>query len=181
MALQKFKENDVKEGKVRDIALPLLSLLGTDRDAFFEQAYEASPLGQVLYNLKASPLARAISEANFVMAFSAIHKLFTRPGNFEFYLEVFRLIWGEDVDVEFVVPAPGKLIINVEALAISLDFLMARTIVDNAYVYDEFVDENGDNIMAQVTSGIKTQSEADALIYEFYPAGLWVQINLSLV
>jgi hypothetical protein len=180
MTLQAFKENDLVERKVRDAFLPLLDQLGIDRDSFYEGAYESYVLGDVIYTLKSSPLAGPISQDIFRQSFFAIHDFFTFPGTFEFYLKVFRAVWGADVGVEFQIPAPGKLIINVQALTLQVDDLLARRIVNNAYVYDEILDHAGNNIGLQGRMGIKTQSEADALIKELYPAGLWVELNLEL-
>lgn len=180
MTLQSFKPNDLTEAKVRDAFLPLLNQLGIDRDSFYEGAYQSYVLGDVIYELKASPLAGPITQDIFRQSYFAIHDFFTFPGTFEFYLDVFRAVWGVDVGVEFEIPAPGKLIINIHALTVQVDDLLARRIVSNAYVYDEVLDHAGNNIGLQGKMGIKTQSEADALIKELYPAGLWVEINLEL-
>ncbi len=179
--MQLFKESDAKEVKVRDCVLPLLQNLGVERDAFYNGAYTCFEFGDVLIALNASPLADTISAEAFRTGFFAIHELFTRPGTFEFYLEVFRAIFGDDVDVEFVVPAPGRLQINIESLTtLTADFL-SRSIVDNVYERDEVVDHDGFNIAFQGTVGIKTQSEMDALMVELHPAGLFVETDLELI
>ena len=178
--MQAFKETDEIEKKVRDILLPLLTVTSNEKTEMYNGAYTAYPLGDVLYDLMRSPLARNMSKESFRTSFFAIHELFTRPGTFEFYMDVFRAVFGDDVDVEFTVPAPGKLLINVEALDIVNDLFMARSIVDNQYVQDEVIDEVGDNIVFQGTQGLKTQREVEALIYELYPAGLWVQTTLVI-
>ena len=180
MTLQAFKENDALETRVRDVALPTLELLGNERDLFYEGAYTAFPLGGVLYDLMRSPLAGVIFRENFIISFFAIHASFVRPGVFEFYLEIFRTIWGEDVEVEFTVPNPGVLLINISALSIQLFDFAARRIVSNAYVYDEIIDEDGDTIVFQVSVGIRTQSEVDALINEISPQGVYIEATLTL-
>ncbi len=181
MGQQPFKLNDEKEEKVRDAALPVLTLLGNERDAFYAGAFEAFPLGGVLFDLRRAPLAGAISRENYIQCFFAIYDLFTRPGTFEFYLALFRAIWGPDVEVEFTIPAPGQLGINISALTVQLYNFVARDIVDNAYVYDEVVDQDGDNIVFQVNAGIKTQSETDALLRELHPYGIYVTSTLTVV
>lgn len=175
---QAFKANDQTEAKVVAVFSPTLDILNTDRDAFWEGSYTCFLLGDVLYALKRDPLAGVITQDTFRQSFFAIHDLFTRPGTFEFYLTVFRAIWGDDVDVTFDVSTPGVLLINIDALSIQLYDLLARRIVDNAYVDDTLVTEAGDTIQAAVSSGIKTQNETDALLNELYPAGLWVVTTL---
>lgn len=178
--LQPFKENDTKEQKVKDAFLPILNLLGDDRDSFYEGAYECFVLGDVLFLLKRDPLAGVVTQETFRQSFFAIHNLFTRPGTFEFYLEVFRAVWGDDVAVNFSVPAPGKLLISIEALTVQLDDWLARRIENDTYIFDEIIDHEGDNIQLRGTQGIKTQNETEALVNELYPAGLWVQTTLVI-
>lgn len=181
MSLQAFKENDPVETKMRDCFLPALQLIDLDLDEFKEGAFEAWPLGQVLYNLNASPLADQVNEETFVQAFYAIHGYFKRPGTFEFYLEICRVIWGEDVSVEFVVPSPGRLQINIEAAEVVEVNALVRAVVNNAYVYDELVDTlDEDNILFQIVQGPKTQSEVDALFFELSPAGIFVEVSLTI-
>ncbi len=179
--MQNFKDTDDKEAKIRDAALPFLEGLGVERDAFLAGAFTCFVLGDVLFELKISPLADSIPQDAFRASFYAIHNLFTRPGTFEFYLDVFRAIFGASVDVEFVIPEPGHLQINIESLSVLQEDFLARRIVNNVYVFDEVVDEDGDNIAFQEALGIKTQSEIDALVAELYPAGLIVEADLTLV
>lgn len=178
--LQAFKQNDVVEKKVTDAFLTFPNLREANLNEFYEGAYDCFLLGDVLFALKRDPMAGVVTQETFRSSFFAIHQLFTRPGTFEFYLEVFRAVWGNDVAVQFVVPEPGKLLINVEALTIQLEDWLVRRIEDGVYVYEELIDEEGDNIVFQGTQGIKTQSEAEALVNELYPAGLWVETTLII-
>lgn len=175
-----FKETDEKELKVDAAFSPLLELLSSDRSTMYDEVFEAYPLGDVFVALNNSPLARAIPPAAFRKAFFAIHELFTRPGTFEFYLSVFRAIFGEDVEVEFVVPAPGKLEINITSLNELLETFSARSIVDNTYIYDDVIDHSGNFIAFQGTQGIKTQQEIDVLMKELQPAGIFVTTELTV-
>jgi hypothetical protein len=178
--LQKFKPNDPQEQKFIDCILPSLDLLGVQLDSFFDGANECFLLGDILFVLNRSPLADIITQDIFRESFTAIHEYFTRPGTFEFYLEIFRKIWGNAVEVEFIIPAPGKLQININALSIESANFLARRIVSNHYLYDEVMDHDGNNLCFQVTKGIKTQQETDALITELYPQGIWVQTTLTI-
>lgn len=178
--IQLFKQNDDRDQKVKAAVEPIFSEIDSSRDDFYDGAWTASPLGDVLYQLSRDPTAGVVTQDTFRQAFPAIHEIFSRPGTFEFYLEVFRAIWGQDVEVEFEVPDPGELLINIEALTAQQDDWIARSIVDNKYVFDEIVDHEGDNIAFQTRQGIKTQKEVDALILEIYPAGVWVQTTLVI-
>lgn len=182
--MQAFKETDEKEEKVVATAFPVLDLISNNRTDFFDGAYEAFPLGDVLFDLDRDPLVGVVTREIFRSSFFAIHQLFTRPGTFEFYLDVFRAVWGDDVEVEFSIPQPGVLQINIQALDVQLNIAMARRIVNNSYVYDEIIlqggDYDGDNLAFQGTQGIKTQNETDTLMFELHPAGVFVQTTLDI-
>lgn len=176
---QRFQENSVNEATVIGLALPSLETLGTDHDTLFAEAFACYLLGDVLYDLGRDPLADVITRPVYRTAFPAIHDLFTRPGTFEFYLEVFRKIFTDDVDVEFVIPGPGQLEINVSSLTLEESYIMARQIVDDAYVYHRVVTSDlNEPIMAVGVKGIKTQKEIDGLIVEISAHGVFTTANL---
>lgn len=178
--MQNFKTSDLMEQKFREAGLPVLNNLVLARQELFAGAYTCYALGDVLYITKASPMSGIITQENFRMGFAAIHDLFTRPGTFEFYMDVFRAIFGDSVQVEFTRPAPGKLLINVESLDAVEYPLLGRSIVDNTYIYDNVVARDGDLIVGQGTQGIKTQQEMDALMREITPAGGWIVTTLVI-
>jgi hypothetical protein len=178
--LQRFKDNDITEAKVIEVAMPTLELIGSNLDDFWQGAFTSYLLGEVLYDLDRDPMSGVISRTIFRQIFPEIHQIFTRPGTFEFYLTIFRAIWGEDVEIEFVVPDEGRLQINASNLPIEEFNLLLREIVSDEYVYSELVDHAGDFIMLQDKAGIKNQSELDALINEISPAGIFTETTLTL-
>lgn len=178
--LQRFKENDETEAKVIAVVMPTLETLGEGHDDFWEGANTTYLLGDILYDLDRDPMSGVITRELFRMIFPAIHQIFTRPGTFEFYMTIFRAIWGEDVVITFTVPAPGRLQINAANLPIEPFNLLLREVVDDAYVYSPLVDHNGDFIMLQDKAGIKNQAEFDALINEISPAGIFTESSLTL-
>lgn len=180
IALQRFKENDETESKVIAVAMPTLNALGGERDDFFNGATTAFGLGEVLYDLDRDPMSGVISRDVFVKSFPAIHQLFTRPGTFEFYLEVFRSIWGNSVEIEFDVPSPGVLTINAVVLELDQFNLAAREIFNDLYEFNEIIDHENDNIVIRDTIGIKTASEIDALMNELAPEGIFVVTTLTV-
>lgn len=178
---QRFKENDESEAKVISVALPSLNALGIARDEFEVGAFTCFKLGEVLFDLERDPVAGVITREVFIKAFYGIHALFTRPGTFEFYLEMFRAIFGEDVDVEFTVPGPGQLSININSLFLEGFNLVARAVVDGDYEYYPLItSDTGDYILAQGVAGIRTQGEIDALMAEVAPSGIYTICTLTV-
>lgn len=178
--LQRFKENDTTEAKMIAAAMPALDEDGLDLDAFFDGAFSAYQLGDILYDLNRDAMVDAVTRDTYRRSFPAIHQLFTKPGTFEYYLEVFRAIWGNTVEVEFTIPFDGWLQINVRALDLEQFRLIAREVVDNNYVYSPLTDGDGDYLLVTDTEGIKSQQEIDALMNELTPYGVYVETTLSL-
>lgn len=176
---QYFKGDDL-EKKVDEVFRPLLEGLSTERTIFFDEAYNTFTLGEVIWDSGRSPLANAIPRAVFREAFSALFESFTFAGTFESYLTVFRSVFGPDVGVEFEVPAPGKLNINIIAAGVTLSEFVARRIVDDVYVFDEIVDEAGDNIVFQSFKGLESEYELEQMLFEMVPAGIYTQISLTI-
>lgn len=179
--MKPFKETDTLEAAVSNTIVPTIDQLETDLDLFFDGAFECFLLGDVLYDLSRDPMAGVITRGIFRTSFFAIHELFTAPGTFEFYLTVFRAIFGDSVDVEFVIPGPGQLEINIDSLETGTFNLLAREIVGGVYEYSQLItSEDGDLIMGQGTQGIKTQYEMDSLINEISMDGIFTVCNLTV-
>lgn len=181
MATERFKINDPTELQVANLALPILEALGLDRDAFYEGAPTCLLLGDILFDLDRDPVASAITRDVYRTSFFAIHRLFTQPGTFEFYLEVFRAIFTQDTEILFEIPGPGKLLISINGLVYDTFELLARDIVDDVYVYSNVVTSDlNDRILLQGTRGIKTQTEIDNLIPEISCYGVYTVVDLTL-
>lgn len=178
---QLFKLNDELEQKVFDTFSFSTMLTGLEMTIFYQNANEAYPLGDALYILNRDPMAGVLLPETFRESFPEIHSQFTRPGVFEFYLNVLRKIWGETANIEFVIPAPGKLNINIEALTLELLTFTARKIENNTYIFEDIETQAGETLVFQGTQGIKDQREANALVREIAPQGIFTQINLEIV
>lgn len=179
--LQPFKETDLLEPKFRDALLPTLETLGDSHDDFWNGADTAANLGDVLFALDRDPMANGVLTPEvYRKAFWAIHQIFTRPGTFEFYLEVFRAIWGDDVEVVFTVPLPGVLQIGIGEITLADFDLAFREIVSDVYVYSNAVTEAGEQIIVRDTLGTKNQSEVNALMQEISPDGIFATATLTL-
>lgn len=177
---QFFKPNDPVELKFYQSAQPVLDLFAADKQVFFDQAYSCFLLGELLYDNKMSPLAGAIPREVFRESFQTIFDSFVVAGTFESYLTVFRNIFGNDVEVTFTVPAPGKLQIAIVATGLVLSTFVARRIVDNEYVYDDVVDDEGDFIAFKTVKGFESQYELEQMLFELVPHGIFTQITLTL-
>ncbi len=179
-ALQRFKVGDETEEKVIEAAMGVFEEIGSSLDDFFDGAFKSQGLGGALYNLGRDPMVGVVTRDTYLKSYWAIHNLFTAPGTFEYYLEVFRAIWGDAVEIEFEVPEGGHLLINANVLDLEAFNLVARRVESDLYVYHRLVDRGGDYIMARDTSGIKTQSEIDALMNEITPNGVFVETTLTV-
>lgn len=176
---QLFKGDDVELQYDGSIS-PETDILSVDKDEFFEGAYDDSTLGDIIFQDSRSPLSQEIPQDVFRVVFSQIFQNFNQAGTFEFYMSVFKAVWGDNVDVTFTVPSPGILQINVEALEIEFDQVIARYIVDNEYFYDNLLTSTGDNLLFQVAQGLKTQGEANSLTQELCVGGILVTITLEI-
>ncbi len=80
--MQYFK-GDETEVKIVDAGTEVLDNVSMQKDLFYEGAYEAAPLGDVLYESERSPLANAISQDIFRDSFAEIFEAFIVSGSFE--------------------------------------------------------------------------------------------------
>ncbi len=175
-----YFKGDELELKFYNAAAPTLDDLSADKDDFAAGAYSAAPLGDVLYESGRSPLANAIAQDIFRIAFKEIFEAFVVAGSLESYLTVFRKIFGEDVDVTFTIPALGKLLIDIEADEAELTNFVAKEIVDNDYQLNEVIDDEDDNIAFQTIKGFESQYELEQMLFELVPAGIYTEITLTI-
>lgn len=176
---QKFKGDDF-ELKMEACASAIHDDVETQLDLFFEDAYLAMNLGDVIYESGRSPLANAIDQAIFRESFVEIFEAFVIAGSFASYITVFEKIFGDSVEIDFTIPAPGKLNIDIIAEEIVLTNFVARYIDNNAYVFDNVVTQDGDQIVFQSIKGFKTQYELEQMLHEMVPAGIFTDISLEL-
>ena len=177
---QKFK-GDATELKFENSAEPILSAIGLALDDFFENSYICEQLGALIYDDKRSPLVNAIRKEIFVTVFNTIFtSAFVRVGTFEAYLDVFRKVFGDEVEVEFTVTGPGKLEIDITADTFALYEILERRIVDGSYVNNHILTDAGDIIAAYVVKGIESEYELNKMLFEMVPGGIYTQIFLTI-
>lgn len=177
--MQNYK-GDALELKFRAVHETVGGALSFQKGLFFDDAYNCFELGSLLYDEKRAPLANAIPRDIFRESFATIFQQFLEAGSAESYLYVFRKIFGDEVEVTFTVPAPGKLVIDIVATGFELSPFVARRIQDNAYVYDQIVDFDGNRIVFQTIKGFQSQYELEQMLFEMVPAGIFTDINLTV-
>lgn len=179
--MQNFKGDEL-ELKVDSVFEPIMTLLSGEKSEFYTDAYEAPVLGDMIYDTGRSPLSNAIKREIFRDAFKEIFEAFVQVGTFEAYLTVFQKIFGNDVDVQFTVPAAGKLNIDITAEGVELSRFIAREIVDNAFSYPEIETQDGiDNIVFQSIKGFTSEYDLEQMLFEMVPAGVFTTITLTLL
>lgn len=177
--MQKFKGDEFEEQMIR-VGQDPLDQCSFQKNLFSAGAYEAYPLGDVLYDSKRAPLTNAIVKNIFRESFKEIFDCFIESGNFESYLTVFRKIFGNDVEVEFTIPSPGHLQIDIVAAGLEISDFVARYIEENEYLFDEIIDQEGDNIAFQTVKGFESEYELEQMLFELVPAGIHTEITLTV-
>lgn len=177
--MQYFKGDDVEKKFVGSVG-PLMDILSASKTDFFNNAYTCALLGDLMFAAKSAPLANAIAPSIFRIAFSEIFDAFIVAGSFESYLTVFRKIFGEDVEIDFEIPSPGRLNIDIVATGVEESPFVARYIEDNEYYFDQVVDDVGDKIVFQTIKGFTTQYELEQMLFEMVPGGVFTDIDLEL-
>jgi hypothetical protein len=174
-----YFKGDETELKYFNSAEPISDTLLDQLILFFDDCYNCEELGSVLYDNKLSPLANAIKKQVYLESFPTIWENFKVAGTFESYLEVFQKIFGDTVDVEFTVPGPGQLEIDITAENVQEFNFAARYIEDNEYLYDEIIDDEDDNIVLRNYKGLESEYELNKMLTEMVPAGIDITITLS--
>lgn len=178
--MTQFFKGDATEIKFYQSAQPTFEINSAAKSTFFAEAFSSYVLGELLYDNGLSPLAKAIPRTIFRESFQTVFDAFISAGTFESYLTVFRNIFGDDVEVEFTVPAPGKLNIDITATGVVLNNFVARRIDNNAYVNDQVIDDENDNIVFQSVKGFESQYELEQMLFELVPGGIYTVITLTL-
>lgn len=168
-----FRPNDERDQKFNRVFDTLETSINADLDTFFDQAYLSYVLGDILWENKLDPVAPVLTQEVYRTSFNAIHSLFTRPATYEFFLDVFRAMWGADVDVVFTIIKPGQLKIEIFGSTPSYNEILYREIVGPSYIYDEIITEDGDTLTAQESSGPQTVEELLMIMSELGANGIY--------
>lgn len=179
MPVQHFKGDDL-ELKFYNSVKPVVDGIDNQKNLFYLGAYDTFALGDMIHDTGRAPLTNAIAKDIFREIFPEIVQAFIEVGTFEAYLSVFRKIFSDEVVVQFEVPAPGKLNIDIVATGLQISDAVARYIDGNEYIFDEIVDHEGDNIAFQGIKGFQTQYEVEQMLFEMVPNGIFTTITLQV-
>lgn len=175
-----FFKGDATELKYFNSGRTILELLSAQKTEFYNECYGCFVLGELLYDNDYAPLSNAIPREIFRESFATLFESFLTAGSFESYLTVFKNIFGDDVEVTFTVPAPGKLNIDIVATGLQTYGLTVREIIDDAYQYFTLIDDVGDRIVLQAVKGFESQYELEQMLFEMVPAGIYTEITLTV-
>jgi len=146
----------------------------------FIGGYEAYPLGDLLYDNNLVPLSRAIKRDIFRESFSSLFDLFLEAGSFEGYFKIFTDIFGDGVDVQFTVPEPGRLQIDIVADSVVFNQFISREVDDNTFVESDMIAQNNDKLVFQNIKGFESEFEVEQMLFEMVPNGIFTEITLTL-
>ena len=177
--MQYFK-GDATELKYYNAGKEIADNLSLQKDTFFDEAYGCFVLGELLWDLDLSPLSRAMRRDIFRESFESIFDAFVVAGSFYSYITVFKKVFGDDVEINFTVPEPGKLEIEIIAAGTASFDFVARFLVDNEYTFETIIDDEGDTIVFQTIKGLESQYELEQMLFELVPAGIYTEISLTV-
>ncbi len=179
--MTKFFKGDALEIQMYESANPIVTTVENYINEFYEDVYGSVPMGEFLYDEERVPLTNAIKRDVFIRSFKQIFEAWQFSGSFQSYMTVFEKIFGEDVEVEFTVPAAGKLEIDITATGIQEIQFQARVIEDNAFVYYDMIDDEGDFIVFTTVLGFETQQELETMLFTMVPAGIFTTVTLTIL
>lgn len=175
-----FFKGDSEELKYYESGRTILESLSSQKTEFFDEAYGCFVLGELLYDNNFAPLSNAIPREIFRESFATLFESFLAAGSFESYITVFQNVFGNDVEITFTVPAPGKLNIDIVAAGLETYGMTIREIIDDAYEYFTLIDDEGDRIVLQAVKGFESQYELEQMLFEMVPAGIYTEITLTV-
>lgn len=178
--LPQFFKGDEDELKFYNSAAAAFDDISMQKDLFFADCFNCCILGDIIYESGRAPLANAIPQNVFRQSFADIFENFLFAGTLESYMSAFRSIFGDDVDIEFTIVAPGHLKIDIEASGQVLSNIVARSIINNAYNFANVVTRDGYNIVVRTVKGLESQYEVEQMLFEMVPAGIYTEITLTL-
>lgn len=177
--MQYFK-GDEKELKYDGAGKGVLDNISLALDSFFAEAYACKALGELLYDQERAPLIKAIKREIFIQCFKELFEAWSFCGTFESYLLVLRKIFGEDADIVFTVPGPGRLQIDIVSTGFELSPFVARKVEDNQYVFDNVVDHEGNQLVFLGFLGIDTQYDLEQVLFTMTPHGIFTEVSITI-
>jgi hypothetical protein len=180
MRVQNFKPNDETELKMQAIGDPAFNLTSAALDEFYAGCYDCSPFLLMLYDEKRMPFSNRIPRAAFVDFVKEALIQFPVTGTFESYIFVLLSVFGSTTDIGFTIPDPGKLHIDVMAIAETESVFLGREFLGGtSYEFFEMTDDDGNILIFRGVPGISTEYELNLLFAELIPTGISPTITLG--
>lgn|SRR5678815_3823223 len=176
--VQNFK-GDSLELKFQAVGNPVFDLANTALDDFYANGFDASPFILMLFDEGRMPFSERIPRDAFVPFVRQALKNFPITGIFENYLFVLRSIFGDLSEINFLVPAPGKLEIDIAAISNTTFDFIGREFSGGMYTFFDMIDSDGDTLEFRGIPGISTEYELNLLFSEMMPAGIVPIIALT--
>lgn len=176
--MQNFK-GDALELKMQSIAEPVFDQTDLALDEFYSGGFDSNAFLLMLYDDKRMPFSERIARESFIQFISSALTNFPFIGTFDSYLFILTAIFGADSDIQFDVPAAGKLDIAIESYSeVTFDFLV-RELVDGEYVFYTLSTFEDDDIVLRGVPGIQNEYEMNLMFSEIIPAGIYYTFTLN--
>lgn len=176
--VQNFKGDNL-ELKFQSVGNPIFDLADSSLDDFYSEGFESTPFLLMLYDEGRMPFSNRIPREAFVDFIKQALKRFPVTGIFETYLFVLRSLFGEMSEINFEIPSPGKLEIDINAIASTTFDFIGREFIDGSYTFFNIVDEDGNILQFRGIPGLSTEYELYLLFSEIMPAGIVPVIALT--
>ncbi len=176
---QNFK-GDATELKMEAAVSPALSLASASLSEFYEQGSSCDAFLLMLYDEGRATYSNRINRETFVAFIKQAIERFAFVGNFESYIFILKEIFGDDAEIEFVVPDPGKLEITITAQANVISTALVREFLEEGgFEFFDLIDHEGDEIIFIGIAGIDSEYQLGLLFAEIMPAGIIPTIELD--
>lgn len=170
-----FKKNDAVEAKVSAVPEAALSVIDTAQDEFFEGAPTCAAFLLSLYDAGRLSFSDRIGREYFLSFFRELVANAEELGSFEVILFVLRAVFGEDTEIFFEVPAPGKLEIDIA----SYDDMLFSVVGVDEDGETALISEEGDEIIGSQVLGIETEAELRNLLAEIVIGGVYFTPSIN--
>ncbi len=171
---QPFKGDEL-ELKISGAARVVMAQLFADLTNWFNQAYNSTGLGAILYDNNLTPLTKSIARDIFIKNYGEILRRWEYLGSFDSYYYVLQQVFGAETEITFAKLAPGALKINLIVKQVAFFKFLAR-IGDGAFVGTH----EGQNLYFKAAEGITHFYEVQGLLESLTPAGIYLEVDFRL-
>jgi hypothetical protein len=169
--IQLFND-DSDVSKIDSCFAAAFNYIETEKQKFFDGAYDNKSLGQIIFDLNLMPLVVAIEEQTFLNTFSKVLESFREVGNFENYLIVLGAIFGPESTIEFERTDPAFLTINITSVLVTEHILIGS---DGTFI----IGDEGSQLVGDIPiAGIDSRSLLQ-ILKSCTPAGIYVEFDIT--